>query len=59
MIIQITKEINDIVYDYAYSDSGYIIERGGVRYSEAVDQGIPYTWITAFENARLVLLHSF
>lgn len=37
MIIQTTKEINGIVYDYAYSDSGYMIERDGVRYSEAVD----------------------
>ena len=37
MIIQTTKEINAVVYDYAYSDSGYMIERDGVRYSEAVD----------------------
>lgn len=37
MIVQTTKEINDVVYDYAYSDSGYMIERDGVRYSEAVD----------------------
>ena len=37
MIIQTTKEINGVVYDYAYSDSGYLIERDGVRYSEAVD----------------------
>lgn len=37
MIIQTTKEINGIVYDYTYSDSGYMIERDGVRYSEAVD----------------------
>ena len=37
MIIQPTKEINGIVYDYTYSDSGYMIERDGVRYSEAVD----------------------
>ena len=37
MIIQTTKEINGIVYDYVYSDSGYMIERDGVRYSEAVD----------------------
>ena len=37
MIIQTTKEINGILYDYAYSDSGYMIERDGVRYSEAVD----------------------
>ena len=25
----------------------------------ATDQNMPYTWTTAFENARLVLLHSF
>ena len=37
MIIQTTKEIDSVVYDYAYSDSGYMIERDGVRYSEAVD----------------------
>ena len=36
-MIQTTKEINGVVYDYAYSDSGYMIERDGVRYSEAVD----------------------
>ena len=37
MIIQTTKEINGVVYDYTYSDSGYMIERDGARYSEAVD----------------------
>ena len=37
MIVQKTKEINGVVYDYAYSDSGYMIERYGLRYSEAVD----------------------
>ena len=37
MIIQTTKEINGVVYDYTYSNSGYMIEREGVRYSEAVD----------------------
>ena len=37
MIIKKTKEINGIMYDYAYSDSGFMIERDGVRYSEAVD----------------------
>ena len=37
MIIQTTKIINDIVYDYTYSDSGFMIERNGARYSEAVD----------------------
>ena len=37
MIIQTTKEINGVVYDYAYTNTVYMIERGGVRYSEAVD----------------------
>lgn len=37
MIIQTTKEIDGVVYDYTYSDSGYMIERDGLRYSEAVD----------------------
>ena len=37
MIIQTTKEINGVMYDYAYSDSGFMIERDGSRYSEAVD----------------------
>lgn len=37
MLIQTTRDINGVVYDYAYSDSGYMIERDGVRYSEAVD----------------------
>ena len=37
MIIQTTKEINGVLYDYTYSDSGCMIERDGVRYSEAVD----------------------
>ena len=37
MIIQTTKEIDGVMYDYAYSDSGYMIERDGLRFSEAVD----------------------
>ena len=37
MIIHTTKEINGVVYDYTYSNSGSMIERDGVRYSEAVD----------------------
>lgn len=37
MIIQTTKEINGVVYAYTYSDSGFMIERDGVRYSEAID----------------------
>ncbi len=37
MVIQTTKEINSVEYDYTYSDSGMMIERGGARYSEAID----------------------
>lgn len=37
MIIQTTKEIVGVIYNYTYSDSGYMIERDGVMYSEAVD----------------------
>ena len=37
MIVQTTKEINGIIFAYTYSDSGNMIERDGVRYSEAVD----------------------
>ena len=37
MIIQTTQEINGVVYAYTYSDSGFMIERDGVRYSEVVD----------------------
>ena len=37
MIIQTTKEINGVTFTYTYSDSGNMIERDGVRYSEAVD----------------------
>ena len=55
MIIQTTKEINGVVYDYAYSDSGYMIERDGVRYSEAVDpldSGRVYTESNEFIEAE-------
>ena len=37
MIVKTTKEINDITYDYTYSDAGMMIERDGARYSEAYD----------------------
>ena len=37
MIIRTTKEINGVIFTYTYSDSGNMIERDGVRYSEAVD----------------------
>lgn len=45
MIIQTTKEINGVMYAYTYSDSGFMIERDGVEYSEAIDvEGAPYTY---------------
>ena len=45
MIIQTTKEINGVIYAYTYSDSGFMIERDGVEYSEAVDvTDAPYTY---------------
>jgi hypothetical protein len=37
MIIQTTKEITGVVYDYTYSDLGMKIMRDGVAYDEAVD----------------------
>ena len=37
MIVQTTKEINGVMYAYTYSNSGFMIERDGVEYSEAVD----------------------
>ena len=45
MIIHTTKEINGVMYAYTYSDSGFMIERDGVEYSEAVDvTDAPYTY---------------
>lgn len=45
MIIQTTKEINGVIYAYTYSDSGFMIERDGVEYAEAIDvEGAPYTY---------------
>ena len=55
MIIQTTKEIDGVVYGYSYSDSGYMIERDGVRYSEAVDpidSGRVYTESNEFIEAE-------
>lgn len=37
MVIQTTKEINGVAYDYAYSDAGMKILRDGVEYDEAID----------------------
>ena len=45
MIVKTTQEINGVVYAYTYSDSGFMIERDGVEYSEAVDvTDAPYTY---------------
>ena len=45
MIIQTKKEINGVMYAYTYSDSGFMIERDGVEYAEAIDvEGAPYTY---------------
>ena len=45
MIVQTTQEINGVMYAYTYSDSGFMIERDGVEYSEAVDvTDAPYTY---------------
>ena len=45
MIIQTKKEINGVIYAYTYSDSGFMIERDGVEYAEAIDvEGAPYTY---------------
>ena len=45
MIIQTTKEINGVMYAYTYSDSGFMIERDGVEYAEAIDvEGASYTY---------------
>ena len=37
MVIKTTKTVGGVAYDYTYSDSGMMIDRDGVRYSEAVD----------------------
>ena len=45
MIIQTTKEINGVMYAYTYSDSGFMIERDGAEYAEAIDvEGATYTY---------------
>ena len=45
MIVQTTKEINGVMYAYTYSNSGFMIERDGVEYAEAIDvEGASYTY---------------
>ena len=54
--------INTHFLDNAIPEGKAVIAVGaydGSDGSTATDQNMPYTWTTAFENARLVLLHSF
>jgi len=37
MVIKTTKELNGVIYDYSYSDTGMMIERDGVCYVDALD----------------------
>lgn len=37
MIVRTTKTIDDIEYDYTYSDAGRYVVRDGAAYEEAVD----------------------
>lgn len=37
MIIKTTKIIHGVEYDYTYSDAGFLIERDGAQYEDAVD----------------------
>lgn len=37
MIVKTVKELNQVAYDHTYSDRNMMIERNGVRYSEAID----------------------
>lgn len=37
MVVYTTKEINGVVYDYAYSDKGLKLLRDGEEYDEAND----------------------
>ena len=56
MIIQTTKEINGVVYDYTCSDSGMKILRDGVEYDEALDpagSGRTYTESDTPREAQL------
>lgn len=55
MIVKTTQEINGVVYAYTYSDSGFMIERDGVRYAEAIDpldSGRTYTETDALIEAE-------
>lgn len=61
-IINQSALINTHALDSSIPEGKAIIVVGaydGSDSSTAIDQNMPYTWATAFENARLVLLHSF
>ena len=61
-IINQSALINTHFLDNAIPEGKAVIAVGaydGSDGSTATDQNMPYTWTTAFENARLVLLHSF
>ena len=61
-IINQSALINTHLLDSSIPEGKAVIVVGaydGSDGSTATDQNMPYTWTTAFENARLVLLHSF
>ena len=61
-IINQSALINTHALDSSIPEGKAVIVVGaydGSDGSTATDQNMPYTWTTAFENARLVLLHSF
>ena len=61
-IINQSALINTHALDNTVPEGKAVIVVGaydGSDSSTAIDQNMPYTWTTAFENARLVLLHSF
>ena len=61
-IINQSALINTHALDSSIPEGKAVIAVGaydGSDSSTATDQNMPYTWTTAFENARLVLLHSF
>ena len=61
-IINQSALINTHLLDSSIPEGKAVIVVGAYDGSDgltATDQNMPYTWTTAFENARLVLLHSF
>ena len=50
MLVRENMEISGRTFVKTYSDAGFYIERGGVRYSEAIDPAdIPRTYIETDE----------